>query len=47
MKDADRGDILAWRFPTIEPHTDTGHVVILAEAPRLAASGERFAAAGE
>jgi hypothetical protein len=42
MKDANRGDILAWRFPTLEAHTDTGHVVILAEAPKLAASGDFF-----
>jgi hypothetical protein len=42
LKDGNRGDIIAWRFPTLEPHTDTGHVVILAEAPRLAASGDFF-----
>ena len=42
LKDANRGDVLAWRFPTLEAHTDTGHVVILAEAPRLAASGDFF-----
>ena len=42
MKDANRGDIVAWRFPTLEAHSDTGHVVILAEAPKLAASGDFF-----
>jgi hypothetical protein len=41
LEDANRGDILAWRFPTLEPHTDTGHVVILAETPKLA-SGDVF-----
>jgi hypothetical protein len=44
LKDAGRGDIVAWRFPTIEPHTDTGHVVILAEAPKLEPSGDFFTA---
>lgn len=34
-----RGDIMTWRFPTIEPHEDTGHVVIVAEPARLDASG--------
>jgi hypothetical protein len=33
LRDARRGDIVAWRFPQIEPHHDTGHVVILAETP--------------
>jgi hypothetical protein len=42
LKDANRGDILAWRFPTLEAHKDTGHVVILAETPKLAASGDVF-----
>ena len=42
LKDANRGDILAWRFPTLEAHTDTGHVVILAAAPKLAPSGDFF-----
>jgi hypothetical protein len=42
LEDANRGDIIAWRFPTLEPHTDTGHVVILAETPRLAATGDFF-----
>jgi hypothetical protein len=36
---AGRGDIMAWRSATIEAHVDTGHVVILAETPRLDASG--------
>jgi hypothetical protein len=42
LAEADRGDIVAWRFPRIEPHTDTGHVVILAEAPKLDTSGDFF-----
>ena len=42
LENANRGDILAWRFPTLEPHTDTGHVVILAETPKLDASGDFF-----
>jgi hypothetical protein len=33
LADARRGDILAWRSPTIEPGIDTGHVVIIAETP--------------
>jgi hypothetical protein len=37
-----RGDIMAWRFPTIEPHEDTGHVVIVAETPMLDQSGDFF-----
>ncbi len=39
LTDAGRGDIMAWRSPTIEKGSDTGHVVILAETPRLDASG--------
>jgi hypothetical protein len=42
FKDARRGDIVAWRSPTIEVHQDTGHVVILAETPALDPSGEFF-----
>jgi hypothetical protein len=42
LSDAARGDILAWRSPTIEPHVDTGHVVILAETPTLDPSGEFY-----
>lgn len=42
LAEARRGDIVAWRFPTIEAHQDTGHVVILAEAPKLDPSGEFF-----
>jgi hypothetical protein len=34
LSDAGRGDVMAWRFPTIEPGVDTGHVVLLAETPR-------------
>ncbi len=33
LADARRGDILAWRFPTVEKGHDTGHVVIVAETP--------------
>ncbi len=42
LTDAGRGDIMAWRSPTIEVHVDTGHVVILAETPALDASGEFY-----
>ena len=42
MKHANRGDIVAWRFPFVEAHSDTGHVVILAETPKLDASGDFF-----
>jgi len=42
LMDARRGDIVTWRFPTIEPHEDTGHVVIIAEAPALDPSGDFF-----
>jgi hypothetical protein len=35
LEDARRGDVVAWRFPVIERHVNTGHVVILAETPRL------------
>lgn len=42
LKNADRGDILAWRSPTVKAHEDTGHVVILAEAPALDPSGDFF-----
>jgi hypothetical protein len=33
LKDALPGDIIAWRFPTIEVDENTGHVVVVAEAP--------------
>jgi hypothetical protein len=39
LTDVGRGDIMAWRSPTIEAHVDTGHVVILAETPTLDPSG--------
>jgi hypothetical protein len=42
LAEARRGDIAAWRFPTIEAHQDTGHVVILAETPSLDPSGQFF-----
>jgi hypothetical protein len=35
LTDAGRGDIMAWRSPTIEAHVDTGHVVILTGAQAL------------
>jgi hypothetical protein len=43
LKDAQRGDIVAWRFATIEKHVNTGHVVVLAETPKLDAEGDFFA----
>jgi hypothetical protein len=42
LTDVRRGDIMAWRFPTIEPYEDTGHVVIIAETPTLDPSGDFF-----
>jgi hypothetical protein len=42
LEDAGRGDVMAWRFPTIEPNIDTGHVMILAETPTLDPTGEFF-----
>jgi hypothetical protein len=39
LQDARRGDIVAWRFPTIEENQDTGHVMFLAETPTMNASG--------
>jgi hypothetical protein len=40
LTDARRGDIMAWRFPTIETDENTGHVVIIAETPTLDPSGD-------
>ncbi len=40
--DARRGDIMAWRFPTIEQDENTGHVVIVAATPSLDPSGDFF-----
>jgi hypothetical protein len=42
LSDASRGDIMAWRFPTMEPDINTGHVMILAESPMLDPSGEFY-----
>jgi hypothetical protein len=39
LSEAQRGDILTWRFATIQEGEDTGHVVILAETPNLDATG--------
>ena len=39
LKDARRGDIIAWREPLIEKDENTGHLVIVAEAPTLHAEG--------
>ena len=39
LRDARRGDIIAWRFPKIIAHHDTGHVLIAAETPKEASSG--------
>ena len=35
LRDARRGDMIAWRFPKIEKHHDTGHVVFAAETPTV------------
>jgi hypothetical protein len=34
LSEARRGDIIAWRFPTITTGHDTGHVLFVAETPR-------------
>jgi hypothetical protein len=39
LKDARRGDIIAWRFPEIETGHDTGHVCFAAETPVVDDSG--------
>jgi hypothetical protein len=39
LKDARPGDIISWRFPTIEQDQNTGHVMIVAETPTVASSG--------
>jgi hypothetical protein len=39
LQDARRGDILAWRFPTIEKDQNTGHVVCVAVTPTVDDSG--------
>ena len=44
LSDAGRGDVMAWRHPTIERGQNTGHVVILAETPKLDASGAFYVA---
>jgi hypothetical protein len=35
LADAARGDLLAWRFPQLEPGHDTGHVVFVASTPTV------------
>jgi len=37
--DARRGDIIAWRFPTIQEGEDTGHVCFVADTPAPDGSG--------
>jgi hypothetical protein len=39
LKDARPGDIIAWRFPTIEANEDTGHVMFVDETPTVDATG--------
>jgi hypothetical protein len=39
LKDAHRGDIIAWRFPRIEKDANTGHVVFVAEKATVDESG--------
>jgi hypothetical protein len=39
LGDARRGDIIAWRLPTIEKDQNTGHVVIVAESPTVNDAG--------
>jgi hypothetical protein len=35
LRDARRGDIIAWRFATIKTDENTGHVLFLAETPSV------------
>jgi hypothetical protein len=39
LRDARRGDIVAWRFPEIEEGQDTGHVFFVAETAKVIDSG--------
>lgn len=39
LRDARRGDIIAWRFPAIEKGHDTGHVLIVSDTPTADDSG--------
>jgi Glycosyl hydrolases family 18 len=40
LQEARRGDVMAWRFSEIEPGEDTGHVLFVAERPRMLDSGD-------
>jgi hypothetical protein len=40
LKNARPGDIIAWRFPKIEPGEDTGHVLFVGSVPTQDASGQ-------
>jgi hypothetical protein len=39
LADAARGDLIAWRFPQLEPGHDTGHVVFVAGTPAVDEQG--------
>jgi hypothetical protein len=39
LRDADRGDMIAWRYQDVKKHHATGHVMIVAETPRADDSG--------
>jgi hypothetical protein len=39
LRDASPGDVIAWRFPTIESDENTGHVLFVAAAPTIDPSG--------
>ncbi|MBV9999226.1 MAG: hypothetical protein JO015_08945 [Verrucomicrobia bacterium] len=39
LRDARRGDLIAWRFAQIEPGHNTGHVLFVAETPAANDSG--------
>ena len=39
MAEAARGDIISWRFPTVKAHSDTGHVLIVADTPKVNDAG--------
>ena len=44
LSDARRGDTMAWRAPTLKKGENTGHVLSLAETPKLDASGAFYVA---
>jgi hypothetical protein len=43
LRDARRGDVIAWRAPEIEPHHNTGHCFFLAATPATLNDSASFA----